>query len=115
MKNTVALCLIAVAAVFGVNTNVADAAAANNNYALYVVSSTSGDFAAIISFDANTFVLAAEDGSLGGGVFVDLGPFTFGTGVGDGYIGSFFAFSGPGSILGIGTGSAGDVFGFFGI
>ncbi len=115
MKNWFAICLVAASSVFFVNTQQAAAAAAGNSYVVYVDSSVSGEFGAVVTFTANTFVLVAEDGDLGGGVFVEFGPFAFATGVNDGYVGSFTALTiGNNFIIGAGEGDVGDNFWFIG-
>lgn len=115
MKNWLALCVVAAASVFFVNTKEADAAAANNTYVTYVVSSVSGEFGAVLTFTNNSFVLVAEDGSLGGGSFTDGVVFTRGLGISGGYVGTFTAIASPNLIIGVGVGTAGDTFFFIGL
>lgn len=116
MKNWFAVCLVAVSTVFFANTQEAAAAAAGNTYTIYVDSTVSGEFVAVASFQAATFLLVAENGELGGGTFFEIGPFVFAQGVNqDDYVGQFTAITiGNNFILGFGEGNVGDDFWFVG-
>ena len=116
MKNWLALCIVSASMVFWAAPQQADAAATGNTYTVYVDSSVSGEFTAVATFGQGTFLLVAENGDLGGGTFIEFGPFVVARGVDDGdYVGQFTAITiGNGFILGWGDGNAGDNFWFYG-
>lgn len=116
MKNWFALCLVAASTAVFVAPQQVDAAAAGNTYTIYVDSTVSGEFTAVAAFQTNTFFLVAENGELGGGTFVEFGPFLFGSGVNEeDYVGSMTALTiGNNFIIGYGEGNTGDNFWFWG-
>jgi hypothetical protein len=116
MKNWIAMCLVAASTAFFVSPQQADAAAAGNTYTVFVDSTVSGEFTAVASFQVATFFLVAENGELGGGTFIEFGPFVFAQGQNeDDYVGEMTAITiGNNFIFGWGEGNIGDQFWFYG-